>query len=218
MESGHKSYGTASVNGQTPLRVKTSIWTYTFMTEIVTCIRNLFNVNVISIFSLYNSVFLNTTVITDTLPISIISSPCPKSIDVDSGLLEMNICTHHDPAWLTTNTVSYSLVTDINYIITAIITPDHKIRDVNSYISQLPKGKRITNVIWTVLCWFLRIGVVFLPVFSHGGRFVYHRVRDVCLQTDKTQCFYIHEVMRASKWSEKLKYRFTGLSAFQFIP
>ena len=61
-----------------------------------------------------------------------------------------------------TNTVSYNLVTDINYIITAIITPDHKIRDRNSYISQLPKGKRITNVIWTVLYWFLRIGVVFL--------------------------------------------------------
>ena len=44
-------------------------------------------------------------------------------------------------------TVSYNLVTDINYITTAIITPDHKIRDMNSCISQLPKGKRITNVI-----------------------------------------------------------------------
>ena len=48
-----------------------------------------------------------------------------------------------------TNTVSYNLVTDINYIITAIITPDHKIRDMNSYISQLPKGKRIT--MWSEL-------------------------------------------------------------------
>ena len=72
-----------------------------------------------------------------------------------------------------TNIVSYNLVTDINYIITAIITPNHKIRDMNSYISQLPKGKRITNVIWTVLYWFLRIGVVILPVFfPQGGRFV----------------------------------------------
>ena len=46
-----------------------------------------------------------------------------------------------------TNTVSYDLVTDINYIITAIITPGHKIRDMNSYISQLPRGKRITDLI-----------------------------------------------------------------------
>ena len=90
MESGHKSYGTDSVNGQTPLRVQTSIWTYTFMMEIVTGIRNLFKVIVISIFSLYNSVFyLNTTVITDTLLIPIISIPCPKNIDVDSGLIEI---------------------------------------------------------------------------------------------------------------------------------
>ena len=81
----------------------------------------------------------------------------------------------YDPVglWLMTNIVSYNLITDINYIITAIITPNHKIRDMNSYISQLPKGKRIINVIWTVLYWFLRIGVVFLPVFfPQGGRFV----------------------------------------------
>ena len=82
MESGH--------NGQTPFRVQTSIWTYTFMMEIVTGIRNLFKVNVISIFSLYNSVlYLNTTVIMDTLLIPIISISCPKSIDVDSALLEI---------------------------------------------------------------------------------------------------------------------------------
>ena len=60
------------------------------MMEIVTGIRNLFKLNVISIFSLYYSVFyLITTVITDTLLIPIISIPCPKSIDVDSGLLEI---------------------------------------------------------------------------------------------------------------------------------
>ena len=83
MESGHKSYDTDSVNGQTPLRAQTSIWTYTFMLEIVTGIRNLFKVYVISIFSLYNNVFYsNTTVITDTLLIPIISSPCPKGIDI----------------------------------------------------------------------------------------------------------------------------------------
>ena len=52
------------------------------MMEIV--IRNLFKVNAISIFSLYNNVFyLNTTVITDTMLIPIISILCPKSIDID---------------------------------------------------------------------------------------------------------------------------------------
>ena len=59
----------------------------------------------------------------------------------------------------------------INYIITAIIGPDHKIRDKKSYISQLPKGKRITNVISAVLYWFLRIGVVFFVSFSTGWAF-----------------------------------------------
>ena len=59
---------------------------------------------------------------------------------------------------------------------------------------------------------------IFCQFFPQGGCFVYHRVGVVCLQTDETQCLYIHEVMRASKWSEKLKYRFTGFSAFQLIP
>ena len=90
MEPGHKSNGTDSVNDQTPLMTQTSIWNYTFMMEIVTGIHNLFKVNVISIFSLYNNVFyLNTTVITDTLLIPIISIRCPKSIDIDSWLLEI---------------------------------------------------------------------------------------------------------------------------------
>ena len=76
------------------------------MMEIVTGIRNLFKVNVISIFSLYNSVFyLKTTVITDTLLIPIISIPCPKSIDVDSGLLEIKYHT------------SWSSMTDDEYCI-----------------------------------------------------------------------------------------------------
>ena len=76
------------------------------------------------------------------------------------------------------NTVSYNLVTDINYIITAISTPDHKIRGMNSYINQLPKGKRITNVIWTVLYWFLRIGVVFFASSFTGWAFrLSHMVR-----------------------------------------
>ena len=53
-------------------------------------IRNLFKVSVISIFSLYNNVFyLNTTVITDTFLILIISIPCPKSIEKVNGLIEM---------------------------------------------------------------------------------------------------------------------------------
>ena len=68
-----------------------------------------------------------------------------------------------------TDTVSYNWVTDINYIKTAIITPDHKVRDMNSYISQLPKGKRITHVIWTVLYLFLMIGVAFVASFSRVG-------------------------------------------------
>ena len=86
----YKSYGTDSVNVQTPLSAQTSIWACTFMVEIVTGIHNLFKVNVISIFSLYNNVFfVNTTVITDTLLIPIISIPCLKSIDINSGLLEI---------------------------------------------------------------------------------------------------------------------------------
>ena len=74
---------------QTPLRAQqTSIWTYAYMMEIA--IRNLFKVSVISIFILYNTVFyLNTAVITDTLLMLIIRIPCPKSIDVDSGLIEI---------------------------------------------------------------------------------------------------------------------------------
>ena len=104
------------------------------------------------------------------------------------------------------NTVSYNLVIDINYIITAIISPDHKIRDMNSYISQIPKGKLITNVVWAVLYWFLRIGVVFFASFCTGWNAhpVYQRV-GVCLQTDKAQCLYIHEVMRASKWKVEIQ-------------
>ena len=77
------------VRAQTPLRAQqTSIWTYTFMMEIVN--RNLFKVSIISISILHNNVFyLNTTVITDTLLISTISIPCPKTIDVNSGLIEI---------------------------------------------------------------------------------------------------------------------------------
>ena len=69
-------------------------------------IRNLFKVSVISVFSLYNIFFyLNTTVITEILLQLIISISCLKSIDADGGLLEKNICTHHDPVWLMSNTV-----------------------------------------------------------------------------------------------------------------
>ena len=80
MESGHNSYGTDSTNVQ-------------FMMGIV--IRNLFKVRVILTFSLYNNIFyLNTTVITDTLLILIICIPCPKSIGIDSGLIEIKyLCT-----------------------------------------------------------------------------------------------------------------------------
>ena len=97
----------------------------------------------------------------------------------------------YDPVWLMTNIVSYNLVTDINYIITAIITPNHKIRDMNSYISQLPKGKRITNVIWTVLYWFLRIGVVFLPVFSTGCAFRIAQGRR-CMLADRQNTMFLY--------------------------
>ena len=117
-----------------------------------------------------------------------------------------------------TNTVSYNLVTDIDYIITAIINLHHN-SVILILISVSYQGKCTTDVIWTVLYRFLGIGVVLvMPVFPQDGRFVYHRVGVVCLETDKTQCLYMREVMRASKWREKMKNRFTGLSAFQLIP
>ena len=90
-----------------------------------------------------------------------------------------------------TNTVSYNLVIDINYIITAIITPDHKIRDMNSYISQSSKGKRITNVIWTVLYWFLRIGVVFFASFSTGWAFRLSQGRR-CMLPDRQNTMFLY--------------------------
>ena len=88
-------------------------------------------------------------------------------------------------------TVSYNLVTDTNYIITAIITPDHKICDINSYISQLPKGKRITNVIWTVLYWFLRIGVIFFASFSTGWAFHLSQGRP-CMLADIQNTMFLY--------------------------
>ena len=46
-----------------------------------------------------------------------------------------------------------------------------------------------------------------LPVFPQGGRFVSHRVGAVCLQTDKTQCLYIHEVYEdvQMKWKVEIQ-------------
>ena len=90
-----------------------------------------------------------------------------------------------------TNTVSYNLVTDINYIITAIITPDHKIRVINSYISQLPKGKRTTDVIWAVRYWFLRIGVVFFASFSTGWAFRLSQGRR-CMLADRQNTIFLY--------------------------
>ena len=99
-------------------------------------IRNLFKVSVISIFNLYNNVFyLNTTVITDTLLILIMSIPWPKSIDVDSGIIEMK---YLYTSWFSVADDEYCILKFTNYIITAIITTDHKICDIDSYISQLP--------------------------------------------------------------------------------
>ena len=90
------------------------------------------------------------------------------------------------------NTVSYNLVIDINYyIITAIITPDHKIRDMNSYISQIPKGKLITNVVWAVLYWFLRIGVVFFASFCTGWAFRLSEGRR-CMFADRQSTMFIY--------------------------
>ena len=90
-----------------------------------------------------------------------------------------------------TNTVSYNLVTDINCIKTAIITPDHKVHDMNSYISQLPKGKRITNVIWTVLYWFLSIGVVFFVSFATGWVFRLSQGRR-CMLADRQNTMFLY--------------------------
>ena len=89
-----------------------------------------------------------------------------------------------------TNTVSYNWVTNTNYMKTTIITPDHKVRDMNSYISQLPKWKRITNVIWT-LYLFLRIGVAFVASFSTGWAFrLSHVMR--CMLADRQSTMFIY--------------------------
>ena len=87
------------------------------------------------------------------------------------------------------NTVSYNIITDINYIIAATIMPDHKIRDMNSYISQL---KRITNVICTVVQWFLRIGVVsFRQFFSTGWAFRSTEGRR-CMLADRQKTMFMY--------------------------
>ena len=88
-------------------------------------------------------------------------------------------------------TVYYDLVTDINYFITAIVTPDHKIRDMNSYISQLPKGKRVSNVIYTVLYWFLGIGVVVFANLSTGWAFRLSLGR-LCMCADRQNTMLIY--------------------------
>ena len=69
--------------------------------------------------------------------------------------------------------------------------PDHKTRDMNSYISQLPKGKRITNVIWAVLYWFLRIGVVFFARFSTGWAFRFSQGRR-CMLADRQNTMFMY--------------------------
>ena len=79
----------------------------------------------------------------------------------------------------------------INYIITAIIGPDHKIRDKKSYISQLPKGKHITNVISAVLYWFLRISVVFFVSFSTGWAFRLSQGRR-CMLADRQNTMFMY--------------------------
>ena len=89
-----------------------------------------------------------------------------------------------------TNAVSYHLVTDINYVITATITPDHNFSDINFYISQLPKGKRITNVIWAVLYWFLRIGVLLFCQFSTRWAFRLSQGRR-CMLADRQNTMLI---------------------------
>ena len=62
---------------------------------------------------------------------------------------------------------------------------------MNSYISQLPKGNRITNVIWTVLYWFLRIGVVFFASFSAGWAFGLSQGRR-CMLADRQNTMFIY--------------------------
>ena len=169
----------------------------------------------------YGTDYVNghTIVITDTLLVPIIRIPCPKSIDIDSGLWEIK---YLYTSWS-------SMTDDENCILWS--SHWHQLH-YNSYYHARPqnpwyeflyqsvtKGK--THYQCDLNCSMLVSKdrrCIFLPVFPQGGRFVCHRVGAVCLQTDKTQCLYVHEVMRTSKWSEKLKYRFTGLSAFQLIP
>ena len=106
-----------------------------------------------------------------------------------------------------TNTVSYNSITDINYIITAIITPDHKIRDMNSYISQLPKVKRINNVIWTVLYWFLGIGVVFFASLATGWAFRLSQGRQ-CMLADRQNTMFLYSRSYEGvqmKWKDEIQ-------------
>ena len=210
----HKSYGTDSVKGPQ----QTSIWTYTFMMEIVN--RNLFKVSVISIFIPYNNVFyLKTTVITDTLLILTINIPCPKTIDIGSGLIEIK---HLYTSWSSMTDDEYCIL-QFSQLFQLHHNSNYLARPENMWYEFLyqsvTKGK--THYKRDLNCSILVFNdrrCIFCQFFSQGGRFVFNRVGVVCLQTDKTQCLYIHEVMRAFKWSEKLKYRFTGLNAFQLIP
>ena len=56
--------------------------------------------------------------------------------------------------------------------------------------SQLPRGKRITNVIWTVLYWFLRIGVFFAS-FSTGWAFRLSQGRR-CMLADRQNTMFLY--------------------------
>ena len=90
-----------------------------------------------------------------------------------------------------TNAVPYNLVTDINYIITAISTPDHNIGDIISYISQLPKGKKHYKCNLNCSILFLRIGVVFFASFSTGWAFRLSQGRH-CMLADRQITMFIY--------------------------
>ena len=77
----------------------------------------------------------------------------------------------------------------------------HQLHYNNNYHTRPPwyeflyqsvtKGKRITNVIWTVLYWFLRIGVVFFASFSTGCAFRLSQGRR-CMLADRQNAMIIY--------------------------
>ena len=56
---------------------------------------------------------------------------------------------------------------------------------------SVTKGKTHYNVIWTVLYWFLRIGVVFFASFSTGWAFCFSQGR-LCMLADRQNTMFMY--------------------------